>query len=174
MKAPSQQPPQAGSRRAEPVTRYQADTFTLDCAEGWHDKTLFTLAGPVTDGIQHTVLITVEQEAPYESVREFAEAQIAALEGELRACRLLKKGPLTLASGLPAYQAIFSWYPAAGLKVYQEQVYVLDSGRACRLTATFTKKTRKTLGPQVERMMLSFSPVKPPRGSSGAAPARRE
>ncbi len=61
-----------------------------------------------------------------------------------------------LANGMTAYQAIFSWFPTDGVKVYQEQIFVLAEGCAYMLTATFSKKTRKTLGPQVERMMLSF------------------
>jgi hypothetical protein len=132
----------------------------MNCLEGWQDKTIHTLTGPVVDGVQHNVLITVEPGVAFDSVREYAEWQIGALEAELKSCRLLKKGGLVLASGLPAYMAIFSWYPAEALKVYQEQIYVLHEKIACKLTATFTKKTRKTLGPQVERMMLSFNPAK--------------
>ncbi len=154
-------------RPPDRVTKYQANSFTVNCLEGWKDKTIYTLAGPVTDGIQHNVLITVEQDAPYNSLREYAEWQIGALEEELRACRLLKKGSITLANGLPAFQAIFSWYPTETLKVYQEQIYVLAEKTACRLTATFTKKTRKTLGPQIERMMLSFNPLKPGAAATG-------
>jgi hypothetical protein len=72
----------------------------------------------------------------------------------------LKKEEIKLANGMPAYRAIFSWYPTDELRVYQEQMYVLHEKTAFRMTATFTKKTRKTLGPLVERMMLSFNPLK--------------
>jgi hypothetical protein len=154
--------------------KYLANTFAINCLEGWQDQTIHTLTGPVENGIQHSVLITVEQDAPFDSVREYAEWQIRALEDELKACRLLKKGSITLANGLPAYQAIFCWYPTDTLKVYQEQVFVLVDKSAYKLTATFTKKTRKTLGPQVERMMLSFNPVKKgtdvPSGPKGQKP----
>ena len=129
--------------------------------DGWQDKTIYTLTGPVEDGIQHSVLITLEQDVAFDSVREYAEWQISALEQELKGCRLLKKGTISLANGLPAYKAIFSWYPTETLRVFQEQIFVLADKTAYKLTATFTKKTRKTLGPQVERMMLSFNPRKP-------------
>jgi hypothetical protein len=81
---------------------------------------------------------------------------------ELKSCRLLKQAPITLATGLQAYQAIFRWYPTDELRLYQEQIYVLVDKTGYVITASFTKKTRKTLGPQVERMMLSFKPEKPP------------
>ena len=140
--------------------RYQANTFALSCLDQWQDKTIYTLAGPVVDSIQHNLLITVGENVPFANVRELAEWQINAMEQELKSCKLLKKGSIALANGLPAFQAIFAWFPTDGLKVYQEQIFVLAEGCAYTLTATFSKKTRKTLGPQVERMMLSFEPVK--------------
>ena len=160
MNHPGEDRQAAAARQPDRVTKYQANTFTMSCLEGWQDKTIHTLTGPVVDGIQHNVLITVEPGMAFDSVREYAEWKIGALESELKSCRLLKKGGIVLASGLPAYKAVFSWYPTEALRVYQEQIYVLHEKNACKLTATFTKKTRKTLGPQVERMMLSFNPAK--------------
>jgi hypothetical protein len=142
----------------QPTVPYRADTFTLRLYDDWHDKTVFTLTGPVTDGIQHNITINVEPESQFESVREYAEWQIKAIEDELKACMLLKKEEIKLANGMPAFRAIFSWWPTNDLRVYQEQIYVLFEGTAYRLTATFTKKTRKTIGPLVEQMMLSFAP----------------
>jgi hypothetical protein len=153
----------------EPTDKYQANTFVIGLLEDWSDKTLYTLAGPVTDGLQHNVIISVGQEVPFASVREFAEWQIGTTERELKGCKLLKKGPVALASGMSAYQAIFAWFPTESMKVYQEQIFVLSDGCAYTLTATFSKKSRKTLGPQVERMMLSFEPLKPKSRRQGAS-----
>ena len=150
----------AGAAKQAVDNRYQANAFFIACPEGWTDNTVYTLTGPVTDGIQHNVTITLARDLPFTSVREFAEWQIRTTEQELRSCKLLKKGAANLANGLPAYQAIFVWYPTEGLKIYQEQIFVLSEGTAFVLTATFSKKSRKTLGAQVERMMLSFEPQK--------------
>ena len=149
---PNTQPP-------PPQLPYQTNRFELRLYEGWQDKTVITLVGPVDDGIQHNVIVLFEDDSPFTTVRDFAEAQINALETELKSCRVLKKGGIALSNGLNAYQAIYSWYPAEHLQVYQEQVYVLSDKTAYKLTATFTKRTRKTLGPLVQRMMLSFNPV---------------
>ena len=59
---------------------------------------------------------------------------------------------------MDAYEAIFSWFPTNDIKIYQHQIFVLVEKTAYKLTASFTKKTRQTLGPQVLRMMLSFEP----------------
>jgi hypothetical protein len=138
---------------------YQGNGFTIDQLEDWQDKTLYTITGPVTDGVQHNVIITVDKENPFDTLVEYAEWHIKTLENELKGCTLLKQGETKLINGTDAYEAIFKWYPTDELRIYQQQIYVLVEKIAYQLTASFTKKTRKTLGPQVERMMLSFSPV---------------
>jgi hypothetical protein len=116
--------------------------------------------GPVEDGIQHNLIIIVEEDVPFDSLLEYADWQIVALEAELKGCRLLKREEISLANGIPAYRAIFRWYPTDELRVYQEQIFVLVGETGYKLTTTFTKKTRKTLGPQVERILLNFQPEK--------------
>jgi len=148
-------------RGAPTGNQYHAQYFSLTLLESWQDKTVYTLTGPVEDGVQHNITINLEPEVQFDSLREFAEWQIRTLEEELKGCRLLKKEEIKLANGMPAYRAIFSWYPTDEVRVYQEQMYVLHEKSAYSMTATFTKKTRKTLGPLVERMMLSFNPQKP-------------
>jgi hypothetical protein len=144
-----------------PIGLYQGNLFTINLYEDWEDKTVYTIAGPVTDGIQHNIVITVDPEVQADNLRDFADWNIAALQNELKGCRLLLQEKIALANGLPAYRAIFRWYPTEDLRIYQEQIYVLVEKTGYRLTASFSKKTRKTLGPQVERMMLSFNPTPP-------------
>ncbi len=139
---------------------FQGNGFTISQLEEWEDKTIYTLTGPVTDGIQHNVILNIDKEVPFETLEEYADWQIKTLETELKGCTLLKRGETKLTNGTEAYEAIFKWYPVEDIRIYQHQIYVLIEKTAYKLTASFTKKTRKTLGPQVERMMLSFNPVK--------------
>jgi hypothetical protein len=156
-----------GSTQApKPEIPYQANSFTLKLYGGWQDKTVFTITGPVTDGVQHNITIMVDHDVEVDNLQDFADWNVATLENELKGCRLLKKGEITLANGHPAYKAIFSWYPTEELRIYQEQIYVLVDKTGYKLTASFTKKTRKTIGPQVERMMLSFNPIKPTQNTN--------
>jgi hypothetical protein len=140
---------------------FRGNQFTLKLFDGWQDKTIYTIAGPVTDGIQHNIIINLNPDVGTDSLRDYADWNIATLSGELKGCRLLYQGPISLANGLPAHKGIFCWFPTEELRIYQEQIYVLVGTTGFNLTASFTKKTRKTLGPQVERMMLSFNPVPP-------------
>jgi hypothetical protein len=137
---------------------YQGNGFSISQPDGWEDKTIHTIMGPVDNGIQHNILITVEPNVPFKSVDEYADIQITAIETELQSCILLKREKITLANGFPAYKVVFRWTPSDKFRVYQEQIFVLADKTAYKLTTTFTKKTRKTLGPAVERILMSFQP----------------
>ncbi len=147
-----------------PTGLYLANSFRLGLADGWQDTTLHIISGPLDDDLQHGVLVDREPDVDVDSVPDYADRQVQALEQSLNSCRVLLSEPMTLDSGLPAHRAVFVWWPTPERRVYQEQVYVLHEGSAYKLTASFTKKTRKTLGPQVERMMRSFCPGSPLNG----------
>lgn len=139
---------------------FQGNGFSLEQLEDWKDKTIYTLEGPVTDGIKHNVIVTIDAEPSTEDLTEYSLMQIQTLESELKSYMLLKQGETKLTNGSNAYEVIFSWYPTDDLRIYQHQIYAIDNKKAYKLTATFTKKTRQTIGPAVLRMMLSFSPGK--------------
>ncbi len=138
---------------------YQAQRFTLALPEAWQDRTVYSILGPLNDDFQHNITINVNPDAPFDSVDAYAREQVSALEGALQGCRVLKDEPVFLTNGMPAHRAIVAWYPTDDLKIYQEQVYVLHDTTGYCLTASFTPKTRKTLGPEIERVMLGFNPV---------------
>lgn len=161
--APVQQKPSAQKPAQPPAEKdktviFQGNGFTVSQLEEWTDKTIYTITGPVTDGIQHNVIINVDHENAYDNLIDYAEWQIKTLEEELKGCTLLKKGETKLTNGTEAYEAIFSWYPLDDFRIYQHQIYLLIDNVAYKLTASFTKKTRQTIGPSIVRMMLSFNP----------------
>ena len=139
---------------------YCSNTFTLALPDdGWQDRTVYTFTGPVDDDFQHIVTINVDHELEVETLRDYTDVQIRAAETKLKGWRLLKKDEVRLNNDMPACRAVFVWYPAEDLRLYLEQLYVLHQQTGYIVTATFTKKTRQTLGPKIERMMLGFAPV---------------
>lgn len=143
---------------ADPVELFQSNYFTINKLQDWQDKTVYIFHGPVTNGIQHNITINIDHEPQLENLQDYADWQIHSVEEQLQSCRLLLHDEVQLHNGLPAVREVFSWFPTDDLRIYQEQLYVMVDGKAFTLTASFTKKTRKTLGPQVERMLLSFAP----------------
>ena len=136
---------------------FRGNGFTVNQLEEWEDKTIYTITGPVIDGVQHNVIVNVDREMVFDTLQEYADWQIKTLEEELKGCTLLKRGETKLTNGTDAYEAIFSWYPLDDFRIYQHQIYVLIDKIAYKLTASFTKKTRQTIGPSIVRMMLSFN-----------------
>lgn len=147
------------SRPDKPKKTYRGNEFTINLYDDWQDKTVFTITGPVTDGIQHNITIMIDHDVEVDNLQDFADWNVGTLENELKGCRVLKQGEINLNNGIPAYKVVYVWYPTEELRIYQEQILVLVNKTGYKLTASFTKKTRKTLGPQVERMMLSFNPI---------------
>lgn len=159
-------PSPASSHTVSPFTRvYKADRFQLGLTDEWQDKTVFVITGPVTEGIQHNLTVNVDPGVTMDSLQDFTDWNVRTLLEELKGIRLLLQTKITLTNGLPAYRVVFSWFPTETLRIYQEQLYLLYEGTGYKVTASFTKKTRKTLGNLVHQMMLSFSPIIPQRAS---------
>jgi len=154
-------PPSADTPPA-PVP-YRADAFRMMRPDPeWRDRSLYTLTGPVVDGIQHNITIQGVEDVGADTVYDFGAQELALLDAKLDGCQILMTDPIDLDCGLPAFRAIYFWYPEPDLKLYQEQIYVLHDEHAYVLTASFTAKTRKRLGPPVEAMMRSFTPRNAP------------
>ncbi len=139
---------------------FKGHNFTIEKPERWLDRIIYTFTGPMENGIQHNIMIAVEENNPFNTLLDYADWHIHSLEAELKECRLLKKDKKVLNNGFPAYEAIFSWYPEENLKIIQQQIFTLANNTGFKLTASFTEETHKTLGPVVEQMMLSFNPLK--------------
>ena len=158
--APSSQPAEdAVDADREPPVPYRANAFRMMLpSDAWTDRSLYTLTGPTIDGIQHNITVNVVQDPEAEDLDAFVDEQLESLEAALDDCRVLMTDPAELACGLPAHRAIYVWRPNEALRLYQEQIYMMEDGCAYVLTSSFTQKTRKQIGAAVEQMMLSFTP----------------
>lgn len=156
-----QQEGRVAPRRAASGTLFHADDFAMRLQDGWQNETVYVLEGPVEDELQHTIQVNVDPDAGDIAVIDYADMQIKGQKESLRGCRLLVKRYTHLDNDMRAYRAIFVWYPTEDRRVYQDQFYVVHEGGGYRLTANFTKKTRKTLGPKVERALRNFEPHAP-------------
>ena len=145
-------------RREPAKTGFRGNSFTINTPQGWQDMTIYTIAGPVEDGMQHNIIVNIAYDVEVDSVTTLGKLQIETLEAQLQGCRMLKGGELTLSNGQEAYEAVYRWEPVDGTRLYQRQIYILSGETSYTLTTTFTKKTRKTRGPEVGRILMSFEP----------------
>jgi len=131
--------------------------FALHVPESWEDKTVYTFEGPEEDGIRHNIWVTIENNVDVPDLERYAQMNIQAVENELQGCHSLKQGPLELKNRHPAYEHVYRWSPVENREVYQRVMYVLKNNTGYILTATFSKKTWKILGSEIDRIFRSFT-----------------
>lgn len=130
--------------------------FTLKIPTDWQDKSIYSFEGPEEDGIRHNIFVSIENDVNILDLERYAESNIQAIEEGLQGYQELKRGPVSLASGNPAYELVYRWSPAENRELYQQAIYVLYDNTGYTLTATFSKKTWKMLGTEVKKILLSF------------------
>ncbi|WP_420457096.1 DcrB-related protein [Rubrivirga sp.] len=164
--------PAPTARRAPappPTTPYRADAFSLALPPGWSDATTHTIAGPVADGrAHHVTVVTVPHDG--QSLAALADAQVRAALDALPGAAVLVRDAVALDDGSPAERAVLRWSPVAGDVLYQQQVVAVVGDRALTLSASFSARTRRLLGPEVHRLMLSLAA--PAAGADRSAPGR--
>ena len=163
---PAPEPP-----RPAPTSPYRADGWALALPPGWSDATTHTIAGPVADGVAHAVTVT-SSDHDGRPLAALADEQTTAVLDTLPGAVLLLHDTATLAGGAAAVRAVYRWSPTPGQVRYQQQVYAVVGGRAVVLAASFTARSRRLLGPEVHRLMLSLAGPDAPAGSGGAVRPR--
>lgn len=136
--------------------RFLNSCFSLNLPGGWKDQSVYRFVGPEEDGVQHNLMITVEPDVAFTDVNRYAENNIQAVEGSLQGYHELKRGTVMLDSGKPAYEIVYKWSPLKERTVYQRVLYHLEGTTGYTLTASFSKKTWKIKGPQIDRILRSF------------------
>ena len=141
-------------------SRYQTvlnNRFVLNIPTDWKDKSVYKFDGPEEDGINQNILVTIENEVAIPDLERYADMQIKAVETELQGYHELKRGQIVLNNRLPAYELVYKWCPVEDREVYQRAIYVLHKETGYILTATFSKKTWKTRGTEVDKILKSFT-----------------
>ena len=90
------------------------------------------------------------------NLEQYAELNIKAVETELQGYQELKRGSVTLDNRVTAYELVYKWTPVKDAQVYQRVIYILINKTGYILTASFSKKTWKVLGPAVNKILMSF------------------
>jgi hypothetical protein len=132
--------------------------FTITLPEGWEDQTVHTYMGPDDSGVKHMLTVTVSPTVETGDVSEFARERIDMALNALQGAAILKDEPIDLADGRGAHECIIKWIPTDGNVIFRKMVFVIQDGRGYSFAANFSKKTIKTIGTEVERMILSLRP----------------
>jgi len=131
--------------------------FTLNIPSTWKDKSIYTFEGPEEDGIKHNIWVTIENNVGVPDLEQYARMNMQATQSSLQGYRELKQGMLTLADTQPAYEHVYRWTPMKNKEVYQRVIYLLKNNTGYILTSTFSKKTWKLLGSEIDKILKSFT-----------------
>lgn len=130
--------------------------FAMKFTPGWEDRSYYRFEGPVEDGIKHTILVSIENNVEVPNLEQYADLNMKAIAAELQGYQELKLGRVTLDSRVPAYELVYKWTPIKDRQVYQRVIYILLNKTGYILTATFSKKTWKMLGSEINKILMSF------------------
>ena len=120
-----------------------------------------TLAGPVADGRPHQVTV-VAADHDGRPLADLADDQIGAALATLPGAAVLIRDRIALDEGSPAERVVFRWSPVPGQVSYQQQVVAVVGGRTVTMAASFTARSRRLVGPEVDRMMRSLAAAPSP------------
>ncbi len=133
--------------------------FQIKLPDGWEDQTIYTYKGPDDSGVQHMVTLVVDPYPNAAGAEEFARPRIDTVMSTLQGAEILKEEPRQLASGLPAYECVYKWIPSGADARFVKTVYILVDGIGYVFSGNFSKKTIKTIGTEMDRMVESFKPL---------------
>ena len=141
----------------ERTNSVQDNRFFIKMPDDWKEQHRYIIEGPEDDGIKHNISVQFENQTETADLKEIVGKKITELAIALNGYEQLKLAPVQLKDSLPAYEVIYKWTPKGKRKVLQRMMFVLTQGSLFMLVTTFSEKTFKQLGPQVENIYYSFT-----------------
>ncbi len=139
------------------------EQFLVNLPEGWEDRTVYYFQGPEDSGVQHSLALTIDRELEGDDLAEFARDRIDQVMLSIQGAEILKDEPIILAGGNEAYECVIKWVPVDGNVIFRKLLYLILDGIGYSFSANFSKKTIKTIGVEVDRIINSLRPLKGPQ-----------
>ena len=135
--------------------------FSINLPEGWADITTHTFQGPNESGVQHNLVIIIDSSVEKKmDLKTYVSKQLDTSKIALPGFELISEKEKTLSSGVDAYEIVYKYIPADEVIIFQKQVILLIDGKGYLFTASFSKKTLKTIANEVDEIIASFMPGK--------------
>ena len=132
--------------------------FNVNLPGDWKDQTIYTFKGPDDSGVQHNLVLMIDDEAGGVDLNTYAKLRLDSIRDTLTGFELMGERERELKSGNKAYEIVYKWSPSADKTLVQKQVFTIIGGKAYNFTSSFSKKTIQTIGVQVDEIIDSFTP----------------
>lgn len=117
--------------------KFVANGFATEMPEGWQDRSMITMVGPVTvSGFAPNAVIMREQVSTRTSIKDYAAQQRLLTAREIPDLEVLDERPTTV-NGAPAFQRL-QRFTSQGRRLQQAQTYVLGDAVVFVITCTAT------------------------------------
>lgn len=146
-----------------PASRhFTVPAFSLEGTGGWADETVYTFAGPIADGLRHTITAARDPTPDTTDLSDYTRFRRCEVEATFSNSALLFEDSINLQDGRPTGRFVVR-YSAPGDPTGSARVYlcfcVLTTAGGFVLSTTFTPASRREIGADVEAVMRSFSLV---------------
>jgi hypothetical protein len=136
------------------------NNFSIKLPPGWEDQTIYTYMGPEDSGVQHILTLSIDPYAKDIDLAAYAEQRRIRVLDTMPSVEVLKDEETKFANGSPAYEIVFKMVPTDGNVIFRKMVFLKLNGIVYTFAANFSKKTIKTIGTEVDRIIDSFTPLK--------------
>lgn len=132
--------------------------FLIKLPPDWEDQTIYTYMGPEDSGIQHLLTLVIDKYAGKTELADYVREKRDLTLNTMPGMEVLKEEQKILDSGFPAIETVFKWIPSDDNIIYRKQVFLIVDKIGYIFSANFSKKTIKTIGTEVDRIINSFNP----------------
>ena len=135
-----------------------SNQFRIDLPDGWEDRTVYLYMGPDDSGIQHNLQLVIDPDVSNADLSEYAHDRFDSLASSLQGAEVLKQEEKILPSGRRVFECVYKWVPVDGQILFNKVIYMIIEKSGYTFSANFSKKTIKTIGVEVDRIIDSFMP----------------
>ncbi|NLD94599.1 MAG: DUF1795 domain-containing protein [Fibrobacter sp.] len=132
--------------------------FVLNFPDGWKESTVYTFEGPEDSGVKHNLVLMIDHDIDKKADLEaYVASRIEHLGQSLPSFELLSK-KASLISDSQAVEIVYTYTPGT-IPLFQKQYYIHKVPTIFLFTATFIKKTLRTLEPEIDAIVHSLNTI---------------
>lgn len=132
--------------------------FEFKLPAGWEDQTAYTFKGPDDGDLSHSIVLIVDRKLQHDSVDSFAREKTRPILDALQGIDVLKDEETTVPGCNPSYDFYYKWIPSEEKIIFQKYVFVIADGMGFCFAAQFSKRTLKTVGAMMKKVVESVLP----------------